>query len=573
MRNWLQVRPGETLTCNGCHTACPTAQNPRSHGRQGLFGSPSTRVRPAARVPSTTLACVHANAGETMAQARARTELRNGTPVQADHAERERYCIRTSGPIRRCARRIRVHLRYSDACIPRLTTPVVRRSRRAARPAGSATCRIVINYPKHIQPLWDVRARRSDRDRLSCWRITPARGRCHTTTPARRPTAPPGACRPARSHRRCLRTRSRCSCAPIAQLLFATCRTGSYHGRRLCTTGWCPTGSIRDGQPDDRYAVGPLTECRQRQWRAVRRVLQPLCTGLGQHACGLPEPGRACACFRSGWILERSISTTRSTRRLRSQLGRCCSSALARRCCSRSCCYALAARAAARASCCRCSSPSPTSNCTTGPGRGYPVFHVVQREASVDVLFRRTDWFKVRDERGVEGWAAQRDMRSTLLADGIALHVQPGRPRRLHLARLRTGHLRRRLRRRHADLRLRLVFVQPQLAVELTGRSSSATPRTATVADLGLTHVFVPEWRLSPFLMLGTGHRAHRAARRRSCCRSTAPTRPPTSGGGVRFYLTRRFFVRAEYRSHMVFTSRNDNEEVDEWKLGFAFFF
>ena len=35
-------------------------------------------------------------------------------------------------------------------------------------------------------------------------------------------------------------------------------------------------------------------------------------------------------------------------------------------------------------------------------------FHVVPRDGSVDVLFRRTDWFKVRTERGVEGWASQR---------------------------------------------------------------------------------------------------------------------------------------------------------------------
>ena len=45
------------------------------------------------------------------------------------------------------------------------------------------------------------------------------------------------------------------------------------------------------------------------------------------------------------------------------------------------------------------------------------------------------------------------------------------------------------------------------------------------------------------------------------------------AGAGLRFYLTRRFFVRAEYRWHTVFTSRDDNEELDEWKLGLAFFF
>ena len=54
----------------------------------------------------------------------------------------------------------------------------------------------------------------------------------------------------------------------------------------------------------------------------------------------------------------------------------------------------------------------------TGPGRGYPVFHAVPRDESVDVLFRRTDWFKVRTERGVEGWASQREMLLTVRADG-----------------------------------------------------------------------------------------------------------------------------------------------------------
>ncbi len=38
----------------------------------------------------------------------------------------------------------------------------------------------------------------------------------------------------------------------------------------------------------------------------------------------------------------------------------------------------------------------------TGAGRGYPVFNVVERDASVDVLKRYTDWFKVRTASGAE---------------------------------------------------------------------------------------------------------------------------------------------------------------------------
>jgi hypothetical protein len=45
------------------------------------------------------------------------------------------------------------------------------------------------------------------------------------------------------------------------------------------------------------------------------------------------------------------------------------------------------------------------------------------------------------------------------------------------------------------------------------------------------------------------------------------------AGIGVRTYLTRRFVFRAEYKTYVVFTSRNDNEDVQEWKAGFSFFF
>ena len=44
-------------------------------------------------------------------------------------------------------------------------------------------------------------------------------------------------------------------------------------------------------------------------------------------------------------------------------------------------------------------------------------------------------------------------------------------------------------------------------------------------------------------------------------------------GGGFRAYVTRRFVLRAEYKSYVVLTSRDENEEVEEWKVGFGFFF
>src|SRR6187551_1415442 len=127
-----------------------------------------------------------------------------------------------------------------------------------------------------------------------------------------------------------------------------------------------------------------------------------------------------CACFRSGWILEPSITTTRSRRLRRTSV------ALAFFACFLSVTSLAkqteeekaAKAAAAQEKLLQVFVSEPYLELATGPGRGYPVFHVVAREDSVDVLFRRTDWFKVRDEQGVEGWARARDMRRTKLADG-----------------------------------------------------------------------------------------------------------------------------------------------------------
>ena len=143
----------------------------------------------------------------------------------------------------------------------------------------------------------------------------------------------------------------------------------------------------------------------------------------------------------------------------------------------------------------------------TGPGRGYPVTQVVARGESVDVLMRRTEWFKVRTERGIEGWASERDLALTTLADGSPFQRQPRRPRRLRLAPLGERRLRRRLRRRDADLRL------PGAVADRSISRSSCRPRSSWaicpngyLVDIGFSHVFMPEWRFSPFVTLGGGY-------------------------------------------------------------------
>ncbi len=214
----------------------------------------------------------------------------------------------------------------------------------------------------------------------------------------------------------------------------------------------------------------------------------------------------------------------------------------------------------------------PYLELSTGPGRGYPVFHVVENEQSVDVLFRRTDWFKVRDERGVEGWARARDMRRTKLADGSPFVFNLGDMAGFttHDWELGLGGG------DYGGANLISVYgaysLTDNMKIELTGSQFLGNFSNGYKAELGLTHVMFPERRLSPFLEIGTGI-VYVEPRATIVLPEDRTDQTAYIGAGARFYLTRRFFLRADYRWHTVFTSRDDNEELEEWKVQIACFF
>jgi uncharacterized protein YgiM (DUF1202 family) len=208
----------------------------------------------------------------------------------------------------------------------------------------------------------------------------------------------------------------------------------------------------------------------------------------------------------------------------------------------------------------------------TGPGRGYPVTQVVERGAAIDVLFRRTEWFKVRTERGVEGWVSEQALLRTTLADGTPFSFDRGDRRGFRSHRWEGGIL--------AGDYAGATLVEGFLARSLTDNLKLelylgqflGNLSNGYVVDLGLNHVFMPNWRFSPFVTLGAGlERTEPKATLVTPLNQNLQT--AYEGVGGRFYLTRRFFLRAEYRHHTVFTKGDVNEVKQEWKIGFAFFY
>jgi hypothetical protein len=197
---------------------------------------------------------------------------------------------------------------------------------------------------------------------------------------------------------------------------------------------------------------------------------------------------------------------------------------------------------------------------------------VVARGESVDVLFRRTDWFKVRTERGVEGWAAARELQLATLADGSQFQVKMGDRAGFASHRWEAGIFAG----DYAGATLIAAFgalsITDNLKLEVGASQYTGNVSDGELVEIGLAHVFMPEWRFSPLVDLGTGYRWVQP-------KATLATPVDRSdevgyyGVGARFYLTRRFFLRGDFRKYVVFTRTNTNEVNEEWRLGFGFFY
>jgi hypothetical protein len=208
----------------------------------------------------------------------------------------------------------------------------------------------------------------------------------------------------------------------------------------------------------------------------------------------------------------------------------------------------------------------------TGPGRGFPVFHVVDRGELVEVIKRRTDWFKLRTARGKEGWAKRSAMVLTLTPDGDETKFADADfgdfSRRRWEGGVMAGDF------EGADIITAYTgyMVTRNLSVEAQLSQAFGNFSDALGASINLLAQPFPEWRASPYFLLGTG--VLYTDPNVTLVNETDRTEQITNVGvGLRVYLTRRFIFRAEYQNHVILQKVDDNQEINEWKAGFAVFF
>lgn len=211
----------------------------------------------------------------------------------------------------------------------------------------------------------------------------------------------------------------------------------------------------------------------------------------------------------------------------------------------------------------------------SGAGSGYPIFYVIDRGEKVVILKRKTEWFKIRAQNGQEGWASKQQMQKTLLPSGENLKINEATREAFIERRWEVGAAGGEF--QHAPVMSMygaFTFTQ-NLSTEFTLAKSIGNVSSSNLFKLNVLMQPFPQWKYSPFFTLGIG-----SIQVKPNATLIEPADKSNQLGqiglGFKTYLSRRFILRFEANDYVIFSASNDNdknEDLSEWKLGFAIFF
>jgi hypothetical protein len=208
----------------------------------------------------------------------------------------------------------------------------------------------------------------------------------------------------------------------------------------------------------------------------------------------------------------------------------------------------------------------------TGPGRGFPVFFVAQRDEWIQILSRKTDWYKVRAASGQEGWVTRAQLETTLTEAGGSKTF-----RDLVI----DDYLRRRL---EMGAAWGQFAGAPMLKLWTAYRFADALSAEATVGqvqgtfsgtDFWNVNINVEPWsdrRLSPFFGVGLGRFQNFPNASLVSAVDTAANLADASVG-LRYYIAERFVARLDYTIYTAYVSDSGSQQYRAVTLGIAFFF
>ena len=208
----------------------------------------------------------------------------------------------------------------------------------------------------------------------------------------------------------------------------------------------------------------------------------------------------------------------------------------------------------------------------TGPGRGYPIFHVAERSEWIEIELRHTDWYRVRTAKGKVGWVNRSQLETTLTAAG-------GKKTFRDL--VLDDYLHRRLEFGGAWGKFKS---EPMLKLWAGYRLSDTLSVEGTIGQVQGTYSGTDFWhvnlmsepwsdqRLSPFFAIGMG-KFKNIPNASLVSAITVDAKLADAMVGVRYHITDRFIARLDYAIYTAFVADTRSTEYRAVTGGISFFF
>ncbi|MGZ5249031.1 MAG: SH3 domain-containing protein [Caldimonas sp.] len=208
----------------------------------------------------------------------------------------------------------------------------------------------------------------------------------------------------------------------------------------------------------------------------------------------------------------------------------------------------------------------------TGPGRGFPIFFVASRSEWIEIELRHTDWYRVRTDSGKVGWVNRSQLETTLTAGGGKKTFRDV---------LIDDYLNRKI---QLGAAYGLFKSEPMLKLWSSYRLSETLSLEGTVGqvqgvfsgtDFWHLNLLAEPWsdrRFSPFFGIGVG-KFRNFPNLSLVGAATTDAKLANAGVGVRYYLSDRFVLRADYSLYTVFVNDAKTTEYRAFTAGLAFFF
>lgn len=213
----------------------------------------------------------------------------------------------------------------------------------------------------------------------------------------------------------------------------------------------------------------------------------------------------------------------------------------------------------------------------SGPSAGFPVYDVVERGETIEILRRQTGWFEIRATKNRQGWVKKDQLEATLAAAGI----QPTR--------------RDRVVDKYLDRKLRFdaaagVF-EDEAIVTIRGGYRTGNHVTVEVSVSNVSGIFADSTLLQanvlidlqvlnsirPYFLLGTGYFTNVPSEQVSTGNVITTERNDeflaTFGVGVQYFFTERFLFRADVQQHSTLPGARASQKFLQGTLGVGFFF